>query len=359
MKVEVFFWQRIVTPHMAYLAEATAQTGIAVTYVANQKMSTLRKSMGWKQPKLKYAKLLIAADVNSIKTIVKSASAYSIHICQGLRNNGLVGVAQVFIRELALSQWIIMETIDDSGLTGLFKRILYRILLLKNKNNIKGILAIGWQTNNWISKRGFSKDRIFPFGYYLQDSISKVKKIDKSPSSFRFIFVGQLIHRKRLDLLIRSLALFLSNDFNLIVIGDGPKRKKLEEMANELIPGRVIWLGQVSMDEIPQQIVNSDCLVLPSRFDGWGAVVSEALMVGTPVICSDACGSAGVALASGFGGVFPVDDVNEFNNLIDMKLRKGVVIDNDRQKLKKWAKCLGVKYGAKYLSEIISKEKDQ
>ena len=32
--------------------------------------------------------------------------------------------------------------------------------------------------------------------------------------------------------------------------------------------------------------------MLPSRFDGWGAVVNEALMVGTPVICSDRCGAS-------------------------------------------------------------------
>ena len=38
----------------------------------------------------------------------------------------------------------------------------------------------------------------------------------------------------------------------------------------------------------------ADVLVLPSRFDGWGAVVNEALMVGTPVICSDRCGASDV-----------------------------------------------------------------
>ena len=62
------------------------------------------------------------------------------------------------------------------------------------------------------------------------------------------------------------------------------------------------------MNDIPHLMSSADCLILPSRHDGWGAVVSEALMVGTPVICSDACGSAGVVHASGVGGVFRSGD---------------------------------------------------
>ena len=39
-------------------------------------------------------------------------------------------------------------------------------------------------------------------------------------------------------------------------------------------------------------IEEADLLVLPSRFDGWGAVVNEALGAGTPVLVSDLCGSS-------------------------------------------------------------------
>jgi glycosyltransferase involved in cell wall biosynthesis len=44
--------------------------------------------------------------------------------------------------------------------------------------------------------------------------------------------------------------------------------------------------------------------VLPSRFDGWGAVVNEALMVGTPVICSNRCGASDVIENGRNGYVF-------------------------------------------------------
>ena len=46
------------------------------------------------------------------------------------------------------------------------------------------------------------------------------------------------------------------------------------------------------MSKIGNTIYQADNLVLPSSHDGWGAVTTEALMVGTPVICSDTCGSS-------------------------------------------------------------------
>ena len=69
-----------------------------------------------------------------------------------------------------------------------------------------------------------------------------------------------------------------------------------------------------TITKIPEVICESDCLVLPSRYDGWGAVISEALMVGTPVICSDNCGAANVVTASNVGSVF---STNDFDHWLD------------------------------------------
>ena len=75
-------------------------------------------------------------------------------------------------------------------------------------------------------------------------------------------------------------------------------RPAWESLAASLLPNRVQWFGKFPMSEVAKKMADADCLVLPSLHDGWGAVVSEALIAGTPVICSDACGSAGVVEAS-------------------------------------------------------------
>lgn len=121
---------------------------------------------------------------------------------------------------------------------------------------------------------------------------------------YRFIFVGNLIELKRVDRLISAIASLNRPDVDLLVVGSGPEEVSLKAQASELLPGQVQWLGRKTMSEIPAVMAQADCLVLPSRHDGWGAVVSEALMVGTPAICSDACGSSVVVQTSGCGGVF-------------------------------------------------------
>jgi len=51
-----------------------------------------------------------------------------------------------------------------------------------------------------------------------------------------------------------------------------------------------------------------DLVVLPSRYDGWGAVVNEALQQGVPVLASDNAGASALVRASGAGAVFGATD---------------------------------------------------
>jgi glycosyltransferase involved in cell wall biosynthesis len=116
---------------------------------------------------------------------------------------------------------------------------------------------------------------------------------------------------------------------------------------------RGIWLGRRGQDQIPFLMAQADCLVLPSRHDGWGAVASEALMAGTPAICSSRCGAADVVQASGVGGVFPVGDAEALAGCLQTAMERGRQMAEGRAELAKWAGCLGSAAGASYLSAIL------
>ena len=251
--------------------------------------------------------------------------------------------------------WVTIETIEEVHVLALIKRLIYSFHLKYRSYTLKGILSIGWTTKTWLAKRGFREADIFPFAYFLSDNISSHAITSPRPdSNFSIIFVGQLIGRKCLHHLIEGLSLCSNQDFILTVVGDGSLRGPLEKQASDLLPGKVNWLGNINMKDIPILISNSDCLVLPSRHDGWGAVVSEALMVGTPVICSDACGSAEVVRTSGYGGVFPVNNVQKLSTLLDLMISNGPLALNERASLCQWARFLGASQGAKYLMSILT-----
>jgi glycosyltransferase involved in cell wall biosynthesis len=199
-------------------------------------------------------------------------------------------------------------------------------------------------------------ERIFQFAYFLPPASVRLPSEDaaaRPQRPFRFLFVGQFIERKRLDLLVEALAELDHADFSLTVIGSGPLESSLRAKAENVLAGRVNWLGRQPYTAMAEHMANADCLVLPSRFDGWGAVVSEALMAGTPAICSDSCGVAGAVRASGWGGVFRSGDCQGLRKQLVQVMRQGSISAADRERLANWALCLGAEFGAEYLSSIL------
>lgn len=350
---EIWFWQRIVSPHMAGLAASMARLGCRVIYVAEHSMSLDRVALGWQVPDLGGAQLRFVPDAAAVAALVDTAESSSVHICQGIRANGGVGIAQRLLAQRGLRQWVVMETVDDAGFVGQIKRRVYSMLLRLRRCWYEGVLATGYTTAEWVVARGMPQERVFSFAYFLPDPAQSGTE-DATQGLFRFIFVGQLIERKRVAMLLTALSRLELHSFQLDIIGVGPLEVELRQMADDLLPGCVRWLGRLPSTEVPSVIEQADCLVLPSRHDGWGAVVSEALMVGTPAICSNACGSADVVRASEMGGVFPNGDVTALSSLLLKALDSGRVDRDTRQRLAHWGRCLGAEAGAKYLLDILA-----
>lgn len=353
----IWFWQRIVSPHMVGLVSALAEQGREVTYVAEQPMSQERAILGWQIPDLGAARLRLAPDADAVAALVKEAPRGSIHVCQGFRGNGLVGVAQEALAQRHLSQWVVVETIEEKGrLSSWAKRLEYRRQIMKWRKRIDGVLATGHATPDWLAARGMPRERIFPFAYFLPERMEMYPPAGGPSTHYRVLFVGQFIERKRLNLLINALA-NVANDcaFELAVIGAGPLENELLTLARSRLAGRFEWVGQLSQDKVLAYMDTADCLVLPSRHDGWGAVISEALMAGTPVICSDRCGAAGVVEASGQGGVFRSGNVHDLTRLLRREISSGPQTFQQRSALARWAQCLGAMAGAEYLIRILER----
>jgi glycosyltransferase involved in cell wall biosynthesis len=352
-KLVVWFWQRTVSPHMAWLSEQLAIRGACVTYIANELIEPERIHLGWNLPIIKHAKLKIVKNESEIREVLNNVSKESIHICQGMHRNGLVRTAQRILASRELKQWVIMETVSDRGPLKQLRCLLYKLIVYFSQKKLEGVLAIGWQTSCWLVERGLPTHKAYQFAYFLNDDLLYVERPMRRSGRFRFIFVGRLIPLKRVDLLIESLSELSEESFELIIIGDGPLYESLRLLGSSCLPDRIIWRGKKSMSLIPQEIMDADCLVLPSNHDGWGAVVSEALMLGTPVICSDACGSAEVVRKSGFGGAFRSAHKGELKSYLRDTLNRGPIDAEDIRKLRKWASSLGAKNGAHYLEQIL------
>ncbi|PHQ14455.1 glycosyltransferase family 4 protein [Marinobacter profundi] len=352
--MDIWFWQLIISPHMANLAKSLSELGHGVTFVAEREMSADRAGQGWTVPDVGGSKIVLATDQETAVSLVKAAPPEAVHICQGVRANGVVGPAQQALKDLGRRQFVNLETVDDTGWQGFIKRAVYERLFQKLSPHLSGVLANGKNTRDWLIDRGVPAEKVFPFAYFLPETAPKPSITQRERSDrYRVLFVGQFIERKRLDLLITAMSRIDSENVELAVVGSGPLEGQLRQLAEDTLPERVEWIGSLPMDDVRVQMAAADCLVLPSRHDGWGAVVSEALMSGTPAICSDACGSAVVAEASGYGGVFKSGSIDDLVDLLNAKIREGRLSEQQTLELAEWARCVGGKKGARYLTDII------
>ncbi len=127
--------------------------------------------------------------------------------------------------------------------------------------------------------------------------------------------VGRLVRRKGHDLVLRALR-DLPDDVVYWVVGDGPEREALEDLARELdVADRVRFAGALAADDVDAAYGVSQVFALPTRempesgdVEGFGIVYLEANAAGLPVVAT-ACGGCGDAVVDGESGLLiPTED---------------------------------------------------
>lgn len=115
------------------------------------------------------------------------------------------------------------------------------------------------------------------------------------PESGVIAFIGRLVEDKAPEVLLDALGILAARrPCRLLVAGDGPMRERLERHP---AARHATFLGFVQPRDVPRVLAMSDVLALPSRYETWGAVATEALAAGLPVVLSDRVGSAPDILA--------------------------------------------------------------
>jgi glycosyltransferase involved in cell wall biosynthesis len=119
--------------------------------------------------------------------------------------------------------------------------------------------------------------------------------------------VARLAPQKGVDTAIRALPAV--PDVTLLVLGEGPERTRLEELARELgVSDRVLMPGRVG--DVASLYRRCDVVVHPARWEGFGLAMLEGMLAGRPVVAAHA-GSAPEVVADGMTGLlFPPDDAD-------------------------------------------------
>lgn len=117
-------------------------------------------------------------------------------------------------------------------------------------------------------------------------------RLGVEPGTWLAVATRRLVPRMGIDVLLRAWAEEDRGDRLLTIVGDGPLRRELEELAASLgIAGSVRFAGRVDDATLRDWYRAADVCVVPSvALEGFGLVVLEALACGTPVVVSDVGG---------------------------------------------------------------------
>ncbi|WP_009958552.1 glycosyltransferase [Verrucomicrobium spinosum] len=152
--------------------------------------------------------------------------------------------------------------------------------------------------------------------YHAVDSRLYVP-VDHAPSQVvTFAYLGQLIRRKGLDLLLQAAARMKENGenrFRIRLIGGGDAGW-LHELAHALgLWEQVEFTGFLSGAAIREALASADVFVLPTRQDTYAAVVHEAACLGLPLLISKHAGAAEALVKPGRNGyIFEPEDTASF-----------------------------------------------
>ncbi len=142
----------------------------------------------------------------------------------------------------------------------------------------------------------------------LSASKTPTAKPDRRPLTvdrFTILFVGRLQARKRIDSLLRACAQIDSKP-RLVIVGDGPERKRYEKLAKQLYPSAE-FVGAKYGAELKPYFMEADLFVLPGT---GGLAVQEAMSYGLPVIVAQGDGTQDDLVRPENGWQIPPDQVH-------------------------------------------------
>ncbi len=349
-------WQEMTTPHILPLAQALLRHFDRVRLITLGPLDKTRSAIGWQDVAGEGVEQGYAPTLAERRECLRGwLTAEDLHVLPGTkwqpwlwRIQAAVALSPAKIALLSEIPWPAKGRIARFALAAR-ERAMARVW----RGRIIGLFAIGETALDHFREAGFRSRQVHPFGYFpaLRGDLPLVTSAGEAPV---IAVAAALSPHKGIDVLIEALATCADRPWRLQIIGDGPERTALAQLAAaRAIDDRIDWLGWRSYEDVPALLNASQLVVIPSRYDGWGAVVNEALGVGSPVIVSDGAGAHCVLTEPGLGERFACGEVANLASALHHQLDQPVT-DARRQAVRSYAeRALSPRAAAAYFYACV------
>jgi len=353
------FWQNALSIHQAPMIKALAEIqGVSVAVVAFEGISAARRLMGWTGADYGLSGLHRAHSRKETEKLALELLNADAHIFSGFGSYPGVADAYAALAAKAHPRLIVMsEPWDGRGVGGLIRMIRAYLRVRKWSRHIAGVLTCGSEARRQLQKfRIPSAVAMYDFGYFVDSCHSSGSHApSRAAGGARIIFVGQLAEWKNPLALINALAQLTDLEWNLTIVGEGALRQEVSRLVQRRqLQHRVKVQTYLPNEEIRRAIASSDLLVLPSKYDGWGVVINEALMDGVRVVVSRAAGSSDLVVSQEVGSTVVPGDLVSLTDALRAELTKTDTADA-RAERGRWAEaCISPRAAAAYLRSVVA-----
>lgn len=350
--IKICIWENIASPHQSFFFEALSkQVDLQVRYF--EKFHNERVKLGWSDNAQLPSNEQYVDDVtHALKTIPQWKER--IHVVPGISYPFTKKLLDILIANDV--KWIHWS--ERSGI-GLARKLHYNVLLFnilqpivstllkrsyakKINRYALGVFSQGDLAKNDFINWGIQKDKIEPLFYTVDmlnvKSESLLQKYLSSDDKKVLLYVGSLYEGKGIsDLILAFSRIKQSDNWVLILLGHDNGGSHYQELVKQLgINKKVVFAGPKPIEDVPTYISQSDLFVLPSRYDGWGAVLNEASQLGKAIISTDQCGAAHHIIKKDQNGIMvPAGDVNALSSAIQFYVDHPKKIKEHGEKSKK------------------------
>ena len=246
-------------------------------------------------------------DIESFDMILESFSADLVYVA-GWNNPFYKKHARIY---KALKKPVILGM--DNHWKGTTKQVLG---VLFSKIMIKPYFTDIWIPGNsqysFARKLGFKVSQIYTGLYCANESLFSADH--KSSQTKKILFLGRLIGHKGVDKMLNvidQLALEASTNLQFEIVGNGPLSQLVANNPN------VEYKSFVEPENVPELLRKTDFLILPSRYEAWGVVVHEAMLMGVPVITTEQCGAGKDLIQNNISGfIFDYDMFDQLYSIL-------------------------------------------
>ena len=270
---------------------------------------------------------------NNIETTIlnrieNSVKIYSIN--RSIGSKSIISLFKITLALLKLNDYNIIHC--HSSAIGKKIRLISkpkRILTIHGLNldipplkHYHGLFAISRAVKSDIEKRSSLSATVVYNG--IDTYRVRIKNLTQlsNKENFRIVQIGRLLSREKgQDLLIQALHLIVSKyefqSLSVDFVGCGTSFKELNDLACSLqIENKINFLGNKSREWIYDNLSNYDVFVQPSRFEGFGLSVIEAMAAKLPVIVASNGGPEEIVNYGEYGFVFSNDDYIDLSDKI-------------------------------------------